>query len=240
MTFARIALINPAGVEQSALSDIAETAKLPPGDVLLLIGDNKLPSDFQAFCLPRNLVAQAANIFGLEDYLDRSWDCGVVVGTTWAGRQLDYPAYFAYLLAHEFGHAATALRNPGLAIYEDMITASLDKVRPGHQWRWDDLPHEVIYDEFGLAVSIEIFGATRVENEFERVISLGLSDDVPRLESLLKRGPNRDLSRVHSALVTFSAPAKDNLIEFWNELRQSGRLKQAASLGDFQTFWRTS
>jgi hypothetical protein len=240
MSPARIALINPACVDASALSDIAETAALPLGHVLLLVGDSKLPPLFQAFCLPRILVPQAADVFGLEDYLDRDWDCGVVVGMTWAKRQPDYPAYFAYLLGHEFGHATTALNNPGLAIYEDLIAASCDKIRPGHKWRWDELPHETIYDEFGLAISVDLFGSQQVEEEFDKIIALGLSGDVPRLESLLDRGPNRDLSRVHDALAAFSNPAKDVLVEFWISMRASGRLKQAEGLGDFRAFWGAS
>ena len=151
--------------------------------------------------------------------------------------QAEYPGYFAYLLAHEFGHASTVLTDLGLTIYEELLRISIHKVAPHRRWRWDELPHEILYDRFGIAIAEELFGRSALEREFASIIGRGLVGDVPRLENALNLGPTKDLSSLQQELALFAAPYKDDLLRFWQEHREAGRLLIADGLRSLDCLW---
>ena len=108
---AKIALLkNLDDVPLEALDSIGEAAQLPAGYIALVVGDPTLSGDLQALSIPR-AFSSTIGTCGLDEYDLPRWDCGVIVGTKWSGRQGQFPAYFAYLLGHEYGHAHTVLTN---------------------------------------------------------------------------------------------------------------------------------
>jgi len=160
-----------------------------------------------------------------------------VVGERWAVRQPEFPAYFAYLLAHEFGHATTILTRLWLAIYEDMILRYVPRVAKGQAWTWSDFPHEVRYDRFGMAIAEAIYGRERVVEDFDRILTAGLSEDAPRLVKALALEPSTDLGPLPKELATFSIPFRAELLERWQEDILTKKLKLGACLSDLGYLW---
>lgn len=234
---AKVALINHAAVDATAIATICETTRLPQGEILLIVGDRHLASDFQAITIPRYDAEHAANLYGLQDCLDRHWDCGVSIGAVWSEQQSRFPAYFAYLLGHEFGHATTVLTDVGIAIFEELVLKSMPRVVPDRKWRWDEMPHEVCYDQFGLSIAETIHGRDQIEREFERIIADELPADALRLRKVLQLQPANNVSNVRSALAEFAAPYKDDLMRLWEAERSSGRLRMARDIPDLGMLW---
>lgn len=208
---ARIALHNCGTVAVSALERIAESAELPPGKIRLIVGDPLLDEQYQACTIARDLVRWAGSVWGLDDHLGQDWECGVVIGRKWAALQGDFPAYFAYLLAHEFGHATTVLTRLWLAVYEDMILRYMPKIFRDRRWRWDEFPHEIRYDRFGAAVAERVYGRHVLEQDFARVSEQGLTDDEARLKRVLDSEPSMDLAPLADELADFSEPYREQL-----------------------------
>lgn len=236
---ARIALINHANVDPSALSDVAEEAALPAGEVRLIVGDPLLGDEYQAVTIARPFATLAGNLWGLEDFLNEHWDCGVVLGSKWATRQPDFPAYFAYLLGHEFGHATTILTNLTLAVYEDIVLRYMPKVLD-RECRWDEMPQEILYDRFGVAIAEALFGRERFHEDLRRLLSSNLTQDKPRIEKLFELQPTKNLRVLWGQLAAFSLPHRDRLLEFWRGDMASGRLKITAGLSDLTKLWSAS
>ncbi len=234
---ARVALINQAAVPTSLLEDILVEAALPSGELLLLIGDQLLGGESQAVTVPRRFVKEAGDICGLEAHLDKLWECGISVGTTWADRARGFPAYFSYLLGHELGHASTILANPTLAVYEDMLTRYIGQAAPHKKWRWMELPHEIRYDQFGKAVAVAIHGAETLVTELDRILREGLSSDTRRLDLIRAAEPRKDLGGLRTDLARFSAPYRDKLLDLWYGARQTHQLRIADGIEDLAWLW---
>ena len=237
---ARVALINSAKVNTNTLSDIVVEADLPSGEIRLVVGDPLLSEDYQGVTIARDFASLAQNLWGLDQYMDQPWDCGVVIGQKWAAKQPDLPAYFAYLLGHELGHAKTILTNLALAVYEDVVLRYMPKVSPERKWRWDDMPHEVRYDQFGLAISEALYGRARLEEEIHRILSDGLTEGKLRLQKTLDLQPSKDLRGLWAELAQFALPYRDRLLELWKQDRHLGRLRIADGVLDLDTLWSAS
>lgn len=234
---ARVALINAAGVNQGRIARTVEAADLPSGHIRLIVGDPKLTPDLQAVTFPRSFIRYAGNLYGLEDHLMEPWDCGVSIGEAWASKEWEYPAYFSYLLAHELGHATTALTNLGLTLYEDLILQGMRQIGNDRPWRWDEMPHEIRYDQFGAAVAQEVHGRERLEAEVKEILDHGLASDEPRLHRLLQMPPRKDLVGLCEDLAEFSRPYRRQLVDLWSSARVSGSLRIADGLQDLEALW---
>jgi len=237
MDMARIQLAGDGGVDLVALQDICEQADLPPGDICLIVGDPLLESRFQAVTVSRSFAPSADNLCGLEEHLDKPWDAGISVGVTWARRQPEFPAYFAYLLGHELGHATTILSRPRLAVFEDLVTRYLCLASESKDWTAHQLPHEARYDQFGLAVAEHIFGWPRVAADIQNIIAQNLSEDVPRLLWLLEAQRTRDFTGLDKELAAFAEPYRDSFLQIWLGARQTGQLRIADGVEDLGELW---
>lgn len=232
---ARIALLNHAGVETEALEAICVASSLPPGHILLIVGDADLPDDLQGVTVARALMS--GSVYGFDAHTREPWDCGVALCERWAKRQKEYPCYFSYLLAHEFGHATTALTHLELTAYEDLILRHVQAVSGRTKWRWDELPHERRYDAFAMAVVDELFGRPASEAEFESIIANGLTNDPPRLRLALQLSASKDLSPLRTELREFATPWKAQFIRRWEEERATHSRSVAAKIARLDALW---
>lgn len=234
---AKVALHNPGRVDQNAIGMVAELARLPAGRICLIIGDDLLADEYQGCTIPRRSVPWLGNVFGLSNHLQEDWECGVVIGQKWAALQPTFPAYFAYLLGHEFGHAATVLSRLWLAAYEDMLFRYIPRIVTDREWRWNDFPHEVRYDRFGIAIAEASYGRDTVEREFEQIRRDGLTDDAERLLGALNLEPTTDLETLPEELARFSRPHRDALIELWRSDLERGILGIGQDLKRLDYLW---
>lgn len=235
---ANVALINHAEADVDALQDVLEAAQLPPGDVLLVVGDRQLDKSFQGMTIARKLIGDAATIYGLEDHLFRAWDCGIVIGPKWAENQSQYPVYFAYILGHELGHAVTVLSNLTVAIYEELIVRHAPRVSGRTGWLWHEFPHELRYDQFGLAIARKVYGNERVKTELREMLNRGLCDDPVRIRKALAFPDRGHLRGLQEELAEFTLPFKHDLIKAWNDERERTKHGTAALLRDPEWLWR--
>jgi hypothetical protein len=96
-----------------------------------------------------------------------------------------HPAYFTYLLAHEFGHAHICLTDLELHILTCLIDmfikdASDDTITMDHQ-----TPHERCYDQFGIYVAERLFTREQLNIEIEELLKDTNREDHTRLENML-------------------------------------------------------
>jgi len=233
---AKIGLINPAQVPIDLLDEIVLSARMPSGSLWLVVGDETLSPEYQALTVPRYLVPNAASVYGLEAYLDEEWECGILIGHESAVGYSAHPEYFAWLLGHELGHARTALADPALAIYEELIVRYLRKASGRSQWRWDELPHESLYDRFGKGVAESVFGPDEVRVALEGMLARGFCDDAPRIEKVLSLQPVRSLDGLREALADFTRPWRSRFLHLWKaESVHQG--SGAARIDDLDWLW---
>ena len=234
---AKVALLYRAAVDESAIEDIVDAADLPSGRIGLIVGDKTIEPEYQGLSIPRRFASGLGNLYGLEEFLDEPWDCGVLIALRWAARQAEFPAYFAYVLGHELGHATTALTNLSHVAFEELILRFVPRIVNDREWRWDDMPHEVRYDQFGMAIAEELFGPAHVETEFSRLIEARLSEDEERLHGVLTLPPRKDLDGIVEELAEFSLPHREVLLRMWTAERRNGRLKYADGIADLSALW---
>jgi hypothetical protein len=226
----------PESFGSDIVTTIVDSTPMPAGAIALVLGDDLLETQFQAVSIPRGLIRYADDICGLSDIVHEPWDVGVSIGTKWTDLASQYPCYFSYLVAHELGHAATALRDLDLTCFEDLILRSIKSVA-SHVSRWDDLPHEARYDQFGLATAYAVHGESAVREEFARLQTSGETADPERLENTIARGPRHDLSGLKAELAGFTAPYKAELLEMWTRRKQSIAPGVTQQIADLESLW---
>lgn len=234
---ARFSLLDGGGVEPSLLDEILEAASLPPGHVGLLVGDASLSDEFQAVTVPRALVSRNASVYGLDGYREIDWDCGIIVGPTWARRSQAFPAYFAYLLGHEAGHATTVLTDLRMTIFESLVLDNIKQASQGSVSPYDQLPYEVRYDQFGIAVAESVYSRTQLEDELRVIMRDGLTDDEPRLRKVLGLPARQDLNGLREELAEYCVPYRQRLVHLWETRRAAGELKVADQVTDLNVLW---
>lgn len=233
---ADVTTIDKLGVGTDTVDAIVADAKLPPGSILLILGDSLLETEYQGVTIAHAHVRFADGVYGLDNYLQRPWDCGIVIGARWTERQGEFPAYFAYLLAHELGHATTVLSDLELTCFEDLIVRSIGRVAPG-VWRWDEMPHEIRYDQFGMAVAKAVYGRAKVEAEFASIIEKGLSNDM-RLKKALSMKPRHDLDTLREDMASFCQPYREQLLEIWRREKAGPTPGVAGQVPDLESLWK--
>lgn len=233
---AEVKLINSLQLPAEDVHAVVARAKLPPGTLVIILDDSLLQPTFQAVTIPRAHIRFADNLAGLENTLQEPWDCGISIGPFWSRRQGEFPAYFAYLLGHELGHAKTVLTSLELTSFEDLITRCIRHVSHGHYSRWDDLPHEILYDQFGISIAQQLYGREILETEFATIIDRELVD-VPRLRKILSLEPSDDLSGLKEALAAFAAPYRDELLGVWREMKASHSPGATRLIDNLERLW---
>jgi hypothetical protein len=229
--------VGAGGVPVETIRHVVEAAQLPPGEVYLLLGDNTLDEQYQAVTVARALMPNGSSPWGLSQHMSEPWDCGVIVGERWTQRQGRFPAYFAYLLGHEFGHTATILTDVDVAVFENLVLAAIREATDQQIQRYDDLPYEVRYDQFGLAVVEAVYGREQFDKELETIIEHGLTEDVPRARKVLGLEPRLDVDGVLKELAEFTRPYRSQLLKIWARERAQGNLVMADRLDDLEGLW---
>lgn len=148
------------------------------------------------------------------------WDYAVLVDEA-LGEQLQYPALFTWVLSHELGHAIAGLRCEellGLHIFvqENMRTASA-----GHITEWAQIPFELAYDRFGLAMALELFARdTLLTEAAEALEQPHFVIHRARLERLQALEPLPNLPDMLNDLRAFVCPYKYELRRLWEAQAQ--------------------
>jgi hypothetical protein len=145
-----------------------------------------------------------------------AWDAGVAVAEKTCALSHRHPAVFAQILAHEFGHAAVAIRDPDLHTYCAFLDLWINRASGGAVTRYHELAHERAFDAYGNWAAVELFGADRFRAEMQDLIGGGRPDR-ERLEVVLSLAPEPRLDGLRAQVRAFAEPYRIALQRLWGE-----------------------
>ena len=232
-------LHNPNGLDTRTIERIVQACEIPSGSLFLYLGDSSIEPHYQGLTIVKAHIRSLGNIYGLEDYTTESWDCGIIISRTWCIAQSQYPAYFAFLVGHELGHAATAIADQELAAYEHLITVSQQHLAV--PTAYVDLPHEILYDRVGVAVAERLYGRAVVLTQFAAVIDNGeLPRHVARVQRAIGLVPTLSVSGLRASVAAFALPNRAELLRLWSEKKSTSAPGHTRYVQDLTSLWRLS
>jgi hypothetical protein len=200
---------------------------LAEGKIILVMSERN--SRKLGECIPKSLLEYAKRESFFREYLNEKWDAGVIIYPKACKYYEDYPAFFTYLLGHEFGHAYACLKDENLHLFYCLIQDFIKEASKGKVTRWDQLPHEVLFDQYGLYIAELLYSREEINRQFEMIIKMGDCGDLERLNKLLSLPSSSDFSSLREDLIKFSLPFKENLIELWvKDLKEVTLAKEPA------------
>lgn len=206
--------INKAEIKyESILNDIIKNAELPDGRILLIFYNENLPGNEYGMCMPKILLPYMHMHEYLVENYDFDWDCGVVISKLVCDYLDGYPAFFTYVLNHEFGHVYNFFTNPELYIHSNLITNYIYKASKGKVSSWLDIPEELFCDKYSILITEKIFSRMQLNKEIETITKN--NGDSQRLERLYDLEGSNEFHRLKQELINLSKPFKDELIVEW-------------------------
>jgi len=197
----------------------------------LVLHDDSLPKNDQGVCVASQLIHFDPDYCSICRCSNPTeWDCCVVIAKKWCASRNQFPAYFTYLLGHEFGHAYLCLSDIALHIHCCLIldrirSASYNEIQFPHE-----LPNEQLFDQFGKYLTLKLHGDTEFVREINSLKPTADDIERERLELIQKLLPKSDFSDLRKTMIDFSKPYKDNLIISWKRDRDRKGAKSLTSL----------
>jgi len=210
-----VILINDFGVDIDLLNKILIKSNLPESKILLVLSDGYLPDNLLGCCIPRSLVEHQNYIGIFNPHLDKNWEQGVALSVTACEYRHKHPAFFTYLLAHELGHAYVCITEINVHIHYCLIQDYISEAKSKKIHSWHQLPHEILFDQFGIFIAESIFSPRQMKEELNSIIENKLSKDLERIENMLLLPPFQEFKGLREKLINFSIPYKDTLISLW-------------------------
>jgi hypothetical protein len=202
-------------VQPGIVERVSDLACPKDGTVLVVVGARYMSGENLAECVPRrSLETVRRSVFLGRAYRTMAWDAGVAVAVKTCELSHSHPAAFAQILAHEFGHAAVAIRDPDLHTYCAFMDIWIGRASAGAVTRYDELPHERAFDAYGNWAAVQLFGEDRFREEMQELIESGRADR-GRLEVVLPLTPEHRLDGLRATVREFGAPYRDMLQQLW-------------------------
>ena len=238
-------LNNEAGIDESVLREIIHRADFPSERLLLnLLNKDKILRDidgmyYQGVCFLKCLYHYSGGWMHVPgDYLIKAWDCGISISGKWCHRQQEYPAYFAYLLGHELGHAHICCSGTGLHIHCSLVDSHLPEFSSKRQQY--EYPHEIRFDQFGICIAEQIYSREKLHGEIRALMEKPDCDDHEHLESMLNLPGTTDLSNIRNELIELTMSFKTKLIKSWEKERDCNPDSLEHKVKDFESFFEKS
>ncbi len=215
----KIILINDYKIDQNLIEKVLEISELPDGRILLIFSDGYLLNGLLGCCIPRPLVKYETSIGVFNPYLNENWDCVVALSKKACDYRSTHEAYFVYLLAHEFGHAHIGINDIATHIFSCIIQSHIREASNNKITQWHELPHEKLFDQFGLLISGSILSNDHVYSQIKSLTEIPECKDKERLEAMLSLPPFEGFDSLRNQLISFALPYKVELIRLWKEER---------------------
>lgn len=200
---------------------------LTEGKIVLVFSEQDMENLGE--CIPKDLLKYANRKPFFREFLNENWDVGIILYPKACKYYKDYPAFFTYLLGHEFGHAYVCLTDKRLHLFYCLIQEFINKASNGSVKRWDQLPHEILFDQYGLYIAELIYSREEINRQFEMILKNDACGDRERLTKLLHLPSSSDFTNLWRDLIKFSLPFKENLIGLWKEdLKEATFAKEPA------------
>lgn len=210
-------IINDANVDEKFVLKITDQAGLNKGTILLRLMRGSLPDNDAGTILPRSLLKYDKDFHIFDNYLDLDWEIGIAISKKNCLLYNSSPAYFSYLLGHELGHATVCMNDLDLHVFYCLIQNHIKIASAGNVTMWHELPHEIIFDQFGLYIAEMLFGRKIVDYEIGLLLKDPSRDDLDRLKLMLTLRGSKDLGRLRADLLDFTKPYEGRLKESWEE-----------------------
>ena len=248
MELNRILLDNKAQIDESILRDIVLKADFPPERLLL----NLLPfykklqnidTCYQGIFFHKSLYRYDDWIDLNSEYLLKNWEYGISISGHICNKHKQFPAYFAYVLGHELGHAHICYSDKDLHIHSRLIDLHIKEASKCKITKNIELPHERRCDQFGIYIAEQIYSRKKLNEEIVNLMVKRECNDHERLEYMLSLPGTSDLNNIRNELVELTKPFKVELIKFWKEDKinsKPGCLLLATEIKDFETFFRVN
>ena len=202
-------------VQPGLVERVTELACPRDGSVLVVVGTRCLSGENLAECVPRRALATVRrSVFLGRAYQEIAWDAGVAVAEKMCPLSRTHPAAFAQIVAHEFGHAAVAIRDPDLHTYCTFIDLAIAEASGRQVTRYDQLPHEQAFDAYGNWVAVEMFGAGAFRREMDDLIAAARPDR-GRLKAVMAIPPQSQLDGLRAQVRAFAKPYRQSLERIW-------------------------
>jgi hypothetical protein len=196
------------------------------GEILLVVGATELTGANLAECVPRRALDTAlGSIFRRRAYSSRPWDAAIAVAEKTCPLATSHPAVFAQILAHEYGHATVAVRDPDLHTYCSFLDLAIRRASAGRVTMSHELPHERAFDGFGNLVAIDLFGITAFKAQVADLAAQPRPDR-DRLSFVLGLAPRVDVVGLRREVQAFAAPYRVVLERMW--ATEASRARAAA------------
>lgn len=225
--------INEANIDLSLIEKINIAADLPEKRILLYLSRGQLPDgeSYLGVCLPRKLIEYAPSYrkYDKDDRYSR-WDCFIGLSKKTCDYSNTHPAYFAYLLAHEFGHALVCFDDLPFHIFNWLVENYINEASGGKVSKWWQIPHEIQHDRFGIHISSKIYGRDILNEQIRDIIAKNDSKDIRRLEIILEMEGSADYSDIKRNFVEFVLPYKSELIRLWEREKEEASKHKRKSL----------
>lgn len=221
------------GIDLNKLDRIAIEATLPAGRIILVFNDRPLPGNMQGACTPRRLLKFSRSytpVCYARDF--RNWDVCVAITNRFCLLSNEYPAYFMYLIGHEFGHAKICLLDLDLHVHYCLIENHIKLASNYEITRIIELPHEQIFDRFGIYLAERLYSRDQFNMEIRSLLDRFKCNDRDRLHIMLSLDPSDNLFHLRDELVAFSRPYKSALISSWQRERNEWEHDSLASWFD--------
>lgn len=201
---------------------------------------NRYLTNKQAVFAVKNLIKydryshELIDIANSVDQGDCKWDCYIAISREWYDKRNTYPAYFAYLMGHELGHAKIYFSERLLHIHCCLIENYIKCASDGKINCYHQCPHEILCDTFGKYFSTRLYDENTLLQELEEIKSQTCdTDERVRLESIQKCEPTDIFEGLKGDLIRFSTPYKNELIKCWKEnVEKNGTLALASVIPD--------
>lgn len=211
-------LINDANIDIEIIEKILEAAELPKAKILLILSDGYLSGEYLGCCIPRDLIKYQNSIGVFIPYLQQKWDCVVALSVKACNYRYSHEAYFAYLLGHELGHAHVCIRDISTHIFSCILQPPFICEASKKQVKfWHELPHEKLFDRFGIFTTQSIFNHDQIYSEIQSLMNVPECKDKDRLDMMLSLPPFDGFDGLRNELVTFAIPYKDELVKLWRD-----------------------
>lgn len=213
-----------------------ENIKFPVAKILVVLETRPLTGPNIGETLPKQLIRFEPLDSLFCEYID-DWDCCIAISGKIHSMFENFNAYFLQLFGHELGHCHICLSDFEAHIFSCFLDIYLNKIIKNTIKFCHDLPHERLYDQFGISIAEKIFSREKLNIEINELIKSGERNDIDRLKFLLKTESILDLSHIREELIQFASPYKDEIILFWNNhIRRMGQRTILKYLRDIQGF----
>ena len=207
-------------IDNAQLAKLIGEAELPDKRLIFVFNNAPLPDGNQATFVPRDLLhfsrpyVPVCGGGGLDN-----WDVCIAISEKCCSLQSQYPAYFIYLIGHELGHAKIFFMNMDLHVHCCLIQKHIKIASNYEITTWIELPHERIFDQFGIYLAEKLYSRDQLNKEIEGLLDIWKCNDRNRLHIMLSLDSSNNLDHLRDELVEISRPYRSALISSWQRHR---------------------